>query len=276
VGAFDNTAALWDVESGRLVRSFAGHEDAVWAAVFSPDGGRVATASSDDTVKIWDARSGRLIRTLRGSANFLDVAFSPDGLRVAAASGDDSALVWEVDTGSLVQRLNHDEPPADPVFGDFGVQTVAFSSDGRTLLTGADSGLAIVWNLETGARARVLRSGQGMVEDASFSRDGDYILLGSRGGGSLWDNDGRLLQRFQTEGNVKAVAFSRDLRHVFLNADEVEAYEVNPILYASADDQIRMACASLQTIGLARYSDEDLQRFPLLREESRDACVGVQ
>ena len=51
----DKTARIWDAETQRQIGTLAGHGDAVFSAVFSPDGRRVLTASSDFTARIWEA-----------------------------------------------------------------------------------------------------------------------------------------------------------------------------------------------------------------------------
>ena len=56
---------------------------------FSPDGQRLASASSDKTVKIWDSATGKKLFDLNGHADQVgSVAFSPDGQRLASASAD--------------------------------------------------------------------------------------------------------------------------------------------------------------------------------------------
>ena len=53
-GSEDKTAALWDVESGRLVTVYRGHPATVNLVAFSPDGTRVATASPMETfARVW-------------------------------------------------------------------------------------------------------------------------------------------------------------------------------------------------------------------------------
>lgn len=56
------------------------HEGEVVSAEFSPDGGRIVTASADRTARIWDSGSGRLIASLSGhEGGVQSAAFSPDG-----------------------------------------------------------------------------------------------------------------------------------------------------------------------------------------------------
>jgi WD40 repeat protein len=53
-GSLDNTARLWDAETGQELRAFEGHEERVKAVAFSPDGARVLTGSADKTARLWD------------------------------------------------------------------------------------------------------------------------------------------------------------------------------------------------------------------------------
>ena len=62
----DNTLKVWDLESGRELRTLEGHSDWVYGVAVSPDGRRAVSASADNTLKVWDLESGRELRTLEG------------------------------------------------------------------------------------------------------------------------------------------------------------------------------------------------------------------
>jgi WD40 repeat protein len=60
-GSADNTARLWDLQTGQEIRRSEGHTDWVSSVAFSPDGRQVLTGSGDKTARLWDAKSGRQI-----------------------------------------------------------------------------------------------------------------------------------------------------------------------------------------------------------------------
>src|SRR5262249_46044398 len=70
------------------VLTLAGHTRPVNAVCFSPDGTRLATASSDRDVKLWDTHSGKEVLTLSGHRRGVTgVGFSPDGRRLVTGTG---------------------------------------------------------------------------------------------------------------------------------------------------------------------------------------------
>lgn len=94
-GSDDMTARLWDVESGRLLRTFEGHSGLVIAVAFSPDGQYVLSGSSDMTVQLWKVEDGNLGYVFDGDAEGVNaIAFSPDGRYVLSGSKDEDVKLW--------------------------------------------------------------------------------------------------------------------------------------------------------------------------------------
>ena len=97
---------LWDAETGELLRTFPAHRHPVSALAFSPDGGRLASASFDRSVNVWDTTTGELLHTFdRIPETSRCVAFSPDGRRLASAGEDKTVRVWDATTGREVLGL---------------------------------------------------------------------------------------------------------------------------------------------------------------------------
>jgi WD40 repeat protein len=151
--SIDDTARVWDAASGASIFVLHGGEDEVGshirvdrvrAAVWSPDGARIATASDDGTARLWDARDGKALATLAGHAGPVTaVAFARDSMLVATTSTD-AVRLWSVATGEELAKLEGHT---------YTVIAAAFSADGKRLVTGSYDRTARIWDI--GARAKV-------------------------------------------------------------------------------------------------------------------------
>lgn len=65
-GSLDNNVRLWDVMTGRCLKTFFGHVEGIWA--LAGDTLRVVSGGEDRMVKVWDARTGKCERTFTGHA----------------------------------------------------------------------------------------------------------------------------------------------------------------------------------------------------------------
>ena len=216
-GSEDKTVKLWDVESGRLIRTFEGHYDRVNSVAFSPDGKYIASGSHDKTYLLWDTGSGRLICTFQGHKNIVvSVAFSPDGKYLISGGGygggnkiDDYNLqLWDV-KGWLIHTFEG--------YKDF-VISVAFSPDGRYIVSGGST--SKLWDVETGGLIRTFdgQSDNRYMFPAAFSPDGNYIVSGGDDM-KLWEAKGRLVRTFKTYAN--SVAFSPDGKYIVSGSSKI-------------------------------------------------------
>ncbi|MHC5733241.1 MAG: WD40 repeat domain-containing protein, partial [Nostoc sp.] len=68
-GSGDNTIKLWDVSTGKAIKTLTGHSSTVNSVGFSPDGKTLASGSGDNTIKLWDVSTGKAIKTLTGHSS---------------------------------------------------------------------------------------------------------------------------------------------------------------------------------------------------------------
>ena len=95
--AWDGTARLWDLDTGREAGRFR-HATGepygiVSAAGFSADGRQVATVTGSGAVTVWDVATGEKVRTLRvpggdRGRGYPRAAFQPHGNCLAVGAGD--------------------------------------------------------------------------------------------------------------------------------------------------------------------------------------------
>ena len=58
---------IWDAETGERLRTLSGHYHPVSALAFSPDGGRLVSASFDGHLIVWDTTTGRRLQQPPGA-----------------------------------------------------------------------------------------------------------------------------------------------------------------------------------------------------------------
>jgi eukaryotic-like serine/threonine-protein kinase len=215
-GSWDKTAKVWDAVTGRELLTLKGHTGRIWAAVaISPNGQRIATASSDPddkTAIVWDAVTGRELLRLKGHTDPITfLAFSPDNERIATASKDKTAKVWDAATGRELLTLK-----AHSSF----VLCVTFSPDGQWLATSSDDNTVKVWDAATGRELRTLKGHGGGIASLAFYPDGRRLVTGSQDyTAKVWDADsglsgnetGRSLYTLKGHSNIVfCAAFSPD------------------------------------------------------------------
>ena len=133
----DSTAKLWSFE-GKLITTFAGHNDYVYTCCFSPDGKKIATAGRDETVILWNLQ-GKKLRTYKGhKGDINDIVFTRDSKAIITASSDNTAKMWALD-GSLIRTFyGHKDK----------ISTLSVSPDGTKLLTGSNDQTVRLWKLK--------------------------------------------------------------------------------------------------------------------------------
>jgi len=97
---------LWDLDSGKEIRTFPGHPYGTYSVAFSPDGDRALSGGGDGSLTMWDLAAGVAVRSFTGhTKEVCTLAFSPDGKLALSGSGDGAVLLHRVDSGREVAKM---------------------------------------------------------------------------------------------------------------------------------------------------------------------------
>ncbi|HEY8593343.1 MAG TPA: WD40 repeat domain-containing protein [Sphingomicrobium sp.] len=154
-GSFDYRARVWDLATGKPLRDFTKHSQAIVGLDYRPDGRMIATSGDDSTIRLWRPGDGRQLRVIKTGNHTYNVDFSPDGRWLASAGRSRSALgtliygftglgrgtapvhIWRVADGALVAAL----PQPNDVF------QMTYAPDGRHVVTSDDDGRVRIWRI---------------------------------------------------------------------------------------------------------------------------------
>ncbi len=166
-----NNATLWEIETGRSVRNFAGHTDDIYTAIIVNDGKTLITGSDDTTVRQWSLETGECLKTLKNKPTFEDIftlALSPDKARFAMVSGDDYVRVFDSET--LKERWKTKLKEEGEV--------VCWSPDGSMVASTSDDGHLYLLNSEDGAIIRKIKTPRNSHTPIAFTNDGKSLISG--------------------------------------------------------------------------------------------------
>ena len=166
----NETAQIWDVQTGKIEKSFNGHISSVMDAQFSPDGRLLATCSFDKSIRIWDIRSGKLYHVFKEKRIGQNkIKFAPDG-NLLVSYGPDFINIWDVIKGKLKIKIKRNN--TFPL-------SICISQNSRLLFVNyLFSDDIRVFNLETGKLHFAYRNScQKNICDLIVSRDGRIMLI---------------------------------------------------------------------------------------------------
>lgn len=184
----DRVVRVLRVKDGKEAHALKGHEGAVTAVAFLPDGRGLVTAGLDGTARVWalPAKPGE-----PPASRTIDVGSrKPVRALVVLAEGKAIATGGEDGTVRVFGVADGKESRAFPVAGG-AVHSLAPAPDGKTILVGPADGVARLYELASGSLRTTYGPARGPLHAVAFTPKGDRVLAGGAGGAvTVWDISG--------------------------------------------------------------------------------------
>jgi WD40 repeat protein len=165
-GSYGQAVQVWNTSTGKLVRTYTGHADAVESLSWSPDGTYVASSSVDGSTQVWNALTGQRIYDFESNQRCNPAAaWSPEGKTLAYLNCDQVRVVYPF-TGQLLRT--HTGP-----HDSWGLSALAWSPDGKYMASAGDH--IEVWSVATGRTYYTFTKNAPPIERLAWSPDGKYM-----------------------------------------------------------------------------------------------------
>lgn len=215
-GSFDKALKLWDVATGKEVKTYAGtsgHNDLILTTAYSPDGLSFASGAKDNSIKLWDMPVSGGFREYPGStAGVSAQAITPDGSKLATGQQDGIIRIWNTSDGKELAQLKGSST---------AILALAISANAQWLAAGDASGKVTLYQLSDYKQ---------LAQTAAHTRD-------VRGVGFHPNN--QLLFSAGHDGLVKGWNLPPSNSTVSYKLDKAKA----TVSYRAPDGRIALACA---------------------------------
>ena len=136
-GAADRFTKVFDVETGKFVKSFEGHGQHVLGVSWRADGRVLATGSADKSIKLWDFRAGEVLRSLPALAKEVTaVRFIGATDNFLAAAGDKTVTTRTSEGGTGQAYAGSTDY----------VYAVGANTMGTVIAAGGEDGVVRIWD----------------------------------------------------------------------------------------------------------------------------------
>lgn len=264
-GSNENQVKIWDVKSGRELRTLSLGTTAIEAG-FSSDGRVLATLGSMGEISLWDTASGSKLRDLTGSpmANLSQMMNGVNpGQLGNMKPGKSGSMPQMPDMTAIAGMMTNMMGSMSAGTMGRSVTSVSFSPDGRTLATGgveskSNFDLAAMMNPAAAQKNQKKNSKppdpEEMMKNMKVEAAGQVTLWDVASGNEIgalkghgkgvtqvaFSRDGRLLASSSTDNTIKIwdVAARRELRTLTGHTANIDSIDFSPDsrLLASASD----------------------------------------
>lgn len=222
--SWDKTVKIWDVNTGKLLKTLEGFASFGRAVSFNSKGNFLAVSNSDKTIKIWDATNFTLLSTLLGHTDgVLAIDFNPKKNELVSAGNDNLIIIWDLNSFTVKHRITAHSHQ---------IWSVKYNNDGTKILSVSRDGFLKVWSASNLSETYNINLSAFLRSTAWGNLDVEYFAAA---------NTGEIFQ-----GSINKKEFTNIMNHTGFVSSIVYNDEYGLFFSAGQDGKIIAYSTSLQ------------------------------
>ena len=283
----EGVVALYDPQSGRLLRTLRGHKGGIRSLAFSPDGTLLASVAFSDAVRLWNVAQGTEVTALNATDNTSAatwLAFDPQGRYLCFEV--DFPQIWVLRSNKMVCRILAPGPVVScgqflpdgsgvlfgAVFGSIASCTLSEIDKVRNAAAGPGQASILVGPVRVDSVTTIVAGGHlGTVWGVASSPDGRWVATASHDQtAKIWDAQNMKLKRTLIGHTdlVWGIAFSPDSQYLATGSELGQSGDVRLWEVASGREVCHLLGHKRQVVSLAFHPT-----LPLLASSSLAGSV---
>lgn len=201
VGASDESLSIWNIDRGKLIRRYKGHEATVLALAWAPNGLFLISGSANGDLRVWDSKYGHC-KDLAYILDAHDLGVTciefykktdcPNVYKLATCGMDHLVKIWLFSTGPPGSTDVHVSNIVTLKGHEAAVMCVAWSPSGKILASGGGDHTIRLWNPDSGHIISSIQGHSRYVTCISFSPDGQLLASASNDRSvNIWGVNGK-------------------------------------------------------------------------------------
>ena len=217
-----NTIKLWNLKTGKFIRSFVNNDEQINSLAFSPNGKTIASGGVDEKVKLWNVETGQPYIFLDSKdhtnnervSQIYRVMFSNDGKFIISLNYDRTINIWEIDSRKKIYHFEYNFGSYSPYTKGADIGTAVMSPDNKNVAESVFDKDIHIREIGLNKVSLTLNGKSQNILSFVSAMDGTSIALGFANKVEIWSLvEGKKLHTFKeiaTYSNVKQIAFSPD------------------------------------------------------------------
>lgn len=166
----ENNLELIELNTGKALATYIGHQNRVTQAMFHPSQKQLLSVDSRGTMKLWDVFSGKCLSSMNDKNGSNGVfQFAPNGETILKSSAE-GLVLWDIHLGQPIKYIKGHTAGST-------INTIVFTSNSKGALSATEQGEVFLWDLDAGQKFMSYPNEKDSIKSIGLLEDSRLVVV---------------------------------------------------------------------------------------------------